>query len=166
MSWAFSVALPADPAGCVAAAATLRSAADAAAAAADFHAGQARVPRSAFSGCTAQAYRSAAAALHLDARSVSERTGALAVALEAYAAAIGDVRRVLARVRDDALAAGFVVTADDQVLWPPSPVADVNRRFDRLEAAAVAAHARTDAACAAWWRAVQEHTRGRLPSRL
>lgn len=166
MSWFFSVALPADPIGCRSAARTLRATADAATAAADFLAHQATLSPSEFSGLTARSYRAAAAALETDSRGAASDTTGLAAALDAYADRIDDVRRVLERVRDDAVRAGLDVTADELVLWPPAPATEQDRTYQRLAAAAAGARTDQETAYSAWWQALQELTKGPLPSRV
>ncbi|MDZ5619866.1 hypothetical protein SFC88_03460 [Nocardioides sp. HM23] len=164
MSWYFSVALPADPAPCHDAAATLRAVARAAGTAADFLAGQSVLSRDAFGGAAAQSYRTAAAALRDDSTGVAADTSALAEALDGYAVRVASVRRALAAVRDDAVAHGFEVTADDQVEWVPAPGTEIDAVYRSLEDRAVRARAEADSAYADWWRAVQEHTTGPLAS--
>jgi hypothetical protein len=165
MAWSFSVALPADPTACGDAAATLRSAARAALAAADVLAEQAAMSSDDFSGVAAQSYRAAAAALEEDCRGSATDTGGLADALDAYASRIRAVRSELARIRAEAMRTGLGVTHDDWVPWPPAPTTEQDRTFRRLEAAAAAAHRDATSAYDAWWRAVQGLTKGPLPSR-
>src|SRR5687768_7585136 len=98
MSWHFSVALPADPAPCHDAAATLRSVARAADQAAEFLAAQSVLPREDFSGATAESYRAASAALSADSAGVARDSRALADALDDYAVRVAAVRRTLTRV--------------------------------------------------------------------
>ncbi len=165
MSWYFSVALPLDPAGCARGAESLREVARRAQEAADFHDGQVALPHEAFSGLAAQSYRTASSALAIDCRAIVDDTLALAGALDDYAARMTDVRRTLARIRDDALAADLEVSSADLVHQVPVPGTDQDAVFRRLEAAAAAAHADGESACDAWWQAVQEFTKGLLPSR-
>jgi hypothetical protein len=165
VGWSFSVELPADRAGCSGAADTLRSAARAAAAAADFLAGQAALSPVEFSGVTAQSYRTTAAALETDCRGSAADTTALADALDLYAMRINEIRRVLTHLRDHAVRAGLELTSDDLVLWPPAPTTEQDRIYQRLEATASDARIDEQAAHEAWWRAVQLLTKGPLPSR-
>lgn len=167
MGSSFSVALPADPAGCHDAALTLRTAARAATSAADELADQVAMPRDSFSGIAAQTYRDAAAATEADCRGSARDLTALADALEAYADAVGAARRVLAHVRDDVVGAGLAITPDDLVvnLFTPDPRPHRHAVFDRLAAVADAAQADVASARRAWWHAVQDHTKGELPSR-
>lgn len=165
MSWYFSIALPEDPSGCHQAAESLRAVADRALQAADVLDGQVALPRETFSGLAAQSYRTAASALATDCRGSADDTLALARVLEDYATRITDVRRTLTRVRDDALAAHLEVSAVDLVQQVPVPGTEQDTTFRRLEAEASAAHAEAESAYAAWWQALQEHTKGPLPSR-
>lgn len=165
MSWYFSVALPTDPAGCDRAAESLREVARVARTAGDFLDGQAALPREVFSGLAAQSYRAASGALATDCRGTVDDTLALASALDDYVARISDVRRTLARIRDDALAADLEVSSADLVHQVPVPRTEQDAVFRRLEAAAAAAHAEAESAYDAWWQAVQEFTKGPLPSR-
>lgn len=165
MSVVFTTVLPDDPAGCHEAAATLRAAARAALAAADLLADQVALPREVFDGIAAREYRAAAAALVEDARGSAADTTALADALETYATTIAEVRDTLIRVRSDAVRAGLTVTPDGLVQWPPSVGTELDAAYRRLVATASDAQHRAAAADAAWWRAIQEHTKGPLPSR-
>lgn len=164
MGWSFSVALPADPAPCRDAAETLRDVARAAETAAEFLAGQAVVPHADFSGTAADSYRSASAELGADSAGVARDTHLLAAALDDYAIRVAAVRRVLTRVRDDAVAHGFGVTPDDRVEWIPAPGTDLDETYRMLESRAVGARAEADAAYAEWSRSVQAHTTGSLPA--
>lgn len=165
MGWYFSVALPTDPAACHSAAESLRAVARRTGDAAAFLDTQADLPREVFSGLAARSYRAASGALATDCRGSADDTLALAAALETYAARISAVRRALARIRDDAMAAGLDVSSDDLVHQVPVPRTEQDEAFRRLEAAATDAHAEAESAYAAWWQAVQEHTKGPLPSR-
>lgn len=165
MSWYFSIRLPEHPTGCHQAAGSLREVARRAREAAELLDCQVALPREVFGGLAAQSYRTAAGALATDCRGSADDTLALAGALEEYAARISDVRRTLARIRDDALAADLEVSAVDLVHQVPVPGTEQGATFRRLEAAAAAAHAEAESAYAAWWWALQEHTKGPLPSR-
>jgi hypothetical protein len=164
VSWYFSVALPADATDCHRAADSLRLVARRAGAAAAFLDGQASLPNESFSGLAAQSYRTASGALATDCRGTHDDTLALAAALDHCAARISAVRRTLARIRDDAVAAGLDVSSD-LVHQVPVPRTEQDATFRLLETAAAGAHAETESAYAAWWHAVQEFTKGPLPSR-
>ena len=165
MGWYFSVAQPDDPAGCQEAAESLRAVARRARTAEAFLDDQASLPNEVFSGLASQSYRAASSALATDCRGASDDTLALAAALDDYATRLSDVRRTLARIRDDAVAAGLDVSSVDLVNQVPVPGTEQDAVFRRLDAAAAAAHAEAESAYSAWWQAVQEHTKGPLPSR-
>lgn len=165
MGWSFSVRMPTDPAGCHDAAQTLRAAAVAATDAADFLDGQTALPPERFGGWTAQDYRAAASDLAQDSRGCAADTTALAAALDDYVARIRAVRRTLARIRDDAVRAGLTLTPDDDVWWPPAPTTEQDLAYRRLCSEATDAHTEAASAYATWWEALQELTKGPLPSR-
>lgn len=126
---------------------------------------QAGLSTEVFSGLASQSYRAASGALVTDCRGTADDTLALAAALDDYATRISDVRRTLARIRDDALAAGLDVSPVDLVQQVPVPRTERDEVFRRLEAAAAAAQAEAQSAYDDWWQAVQEFTKGPLPSR-
>ena len=161
MSWFFSVALPVDPSGCQEAVGTLRSVARTARSASDVLDGQSGIPTGAFGGLAAETYRLACGRLSRATAGLADDATGLAAALEEYVVRVVAARSTLLDVREAAVAGGFRL-ADDIVQWVPAPASPLGELYGRLERRAARAHDEIADATAAWRRARDEFTTGRL----
>lgn len=104
----------------------------------------ARTPDSRFDGRTADSYRAACAALSDGAATQADAVRRAGGALASYADDLGDVQRVMERVRESA--AGHGLLDGTRLALPPAPVPEQERAFDRLSVIAADALAHLESA--------------------
>lgn len=158
----FTLAIPDDPAPCLAAADGLRALARSTEEAADHLDTQVLLPSDDFSGVTAQAYRAACGDLRSDVLLLARDVRGLADALVDYVGGIEDVRRVLQQVGRRAVAEGLQVSGAE-IRRPECPDPAQDEAFVVLLGLKNRAHLAAGWVYSDWMAALERHT-GAVPT--